>query len=158
MTKHKNISKLIRRISRLPKIEKAVRMVQFIVKDATAWKTIPVNTQRSRWLKSAIMLNNHRTTESVTQRYPVPPITGSIQRDEYRCDSVQDIEFVLQDKQEGYGSRPAMHQETLERWLSAGILCPRETRLAEKLIKQIRHRKQLRPGVETRAAHPSDQL
>ena len=158
MTKHKNIRKLIRRISRLPKIEKAVRMVQFIVEDATARKTIPVNTQRSRWLKSAIMLNNHRTTESVTQRHPAPPITGSIKRDEYRCDSVQDIEFVLQDKQEGYGSRPAMHQETLECWLSAGILCPRETRLAEKLIKQIRHRKQLRPGLETRAAHPSDQL
>ena len=158
MTKHKNISKLIQRISRLPNIGKAVRMVQFIVEDATAGKTIPVNSQRSELLKSAIMRNNHRTTESVSQRHLMPPITGSIKRDEYRCDSVQDIEFVLQDKQEGSGNRPAMHQETLECWLSAGILCPRETKLADKLIKQIRHRKQLRPSVETRAANLSNQL
>lgn len=56
-------------------------------------------------------------------------------------DAVQsqaDIDFYRLDNLEDFAKESTVARETIERWVSAGILSPGETKIAEKLIKIMR--------------------
>ena len=49
-----------------------------------------------------------------------------------------DIDLSRDDQFEAYANGMKITPKTLEKWISAGILCPDEVRAAEKLLKLIR--------------------
>ena len=49
-----------------------------------------------------------------------------------------DIDLSRDDQLEAYAKGMKITPKTLEKWISAGILCPDEVRAAEKLLKLIR--------------------
>jgi|GEM_PF-1542193 len=51
-----------------------------------------------------------------------------------------DIDFYRLDNLEDYAKESTIAWETIERWISAGILTPGETKIAERLIKIMRER------------------
>ena len=61
----------------------------------------------------------------------------------------QDIDFTRQDNLEEYFREMTVTIETLQSWISAGILSPQEVRIAENWIKMMREkdREQLRKRV-----------
>ena len=61
----------------------------------------------------------------------------------------QDIDFTRQDNLEEYFREMTVTIETLQSWISAGILSPHEVRIAENWIKMMREkdREQLRKRV-----------
>jgi hypothetical protein len=54
--------------------------------------------------------------------------------------SQADIDFNRLDNLEDFAKESTIARETIERWVSAGILSPGETKIAEKLIKIMRER------------------
>jgi hypothetical protein len=54
--------------------------------------------------------------------------------------SQADIDFYRLDNLEDFAKESTVARETIERWISAGILSPGETIIAEKLIKIMRER------------------
>jgi len=50
----------------------------------------------------------------------------------------QDIDFTRQDNLEEYLQEITVSKETIQSWISAGILSPHDVRIAEKLIKIMR--------------------
>lgn len=59
----------------------------------------------------------------------------------------QDIDISRRDNLEEYAQEITVSQETLQSWVSAGILSPSEIKIAEKLIKIMRDKERSRlPG------------
>jgi len=54
--------------------------------------------------------------------------------------SQADIDFYRLDNLEDFAQESTVARETIERWISAGILSPGETKIAERLIKIMRER------------------
>ncbi len=54
--------------------------------------------------------------------------------------SQADIDFYRLDNLEDFAKESTVARETIERWISAGILSPGETKIAERLIKIMRER------------------
>jgi len=51
-----------------------------------------------------------------------------------------EIDFYRLDNLEDFAKESTVARETIERWISAGILSPGETKIAERLIKIMRER------------------
>ena len=68
----------------------------------------------------------------------IPHVSSGGIGDDMTLKTHQDIDFTRQDKLEEYLEEVAVSKETIQSWISAGILSPHEVRIAEKLIKIMR--------------------
>ena len=75
---------------------------------------------------------------------PQPDSYPDIQGQRALNGSEVEIDFGRQGDLESYARGLTVSAGVIEQWLSAGILCPRETRVAEKLLKILREREQTR--------------
>ena len=147
MTTLHRIRNLFKRAGQSARFRNAAKVVKTIVEEVVAEKTLPENPHPLE----LVPMDTHQEVESV----PTGPDAKAIQpaapalmdAPAYHRPVVPEIDFSRQVNLEEYADELALPRETLEGWLSAGILCPSETKVAEKLIKIIRDK-------ETRAATP----
>ena len=81
-------------------------------------------------------MDQHQENHSDHNGIPNSPI-----REKFNLRTNQDIDSTGFDNLEDYAERISMSEETIVKWVNAGILSPRETEEAEKIIKILRQRK-----------------
>jgi hypothetical protein len=78
-------------------------------------------------------LDQHPQNRSDYNGMPIPSLRGNV---EVRTN--QDIDSTGFDSLEEYAEKLSMNEETIVKWVNAGILSPHETEEAEKLIRILR--------------------
>ena len=88
-------------------------------------------------------LDQHPENDSDYNDIPISSLRGK-----FNLRTNQDIDSTGFDSLEDYAEKLGMSQETIVKWINAGILSPRETEEAEKLIKILR--------LKSQKNHPTD--
>ena len=85
-------------------------------------------------------LDQHQENHSDHNDIPISPIRGN-----FNLRTNQDIDSTGFDSLEDYAEKISMDEETIVKWVNAGILSPRETEEAEKIIRILRLKKPQEP-------------
>jgi len=94
-------------------------------------------------------LNQQPEKRPVIEGYPASTANGAATHT-----TNQDIDSTGFSSLEGYAEGLSISEETIAKWVSAGILSPRETEIAEKVIRIMRNK--ARQGGSPRPFSPSD--
>ena len=149
MTTVQVFKKVVRQVQQSLKIKKAAEVVKTIVVEVVSEKIElpkpqlmappPVETRTG-----AQLVSEPPDFSSVAPEAPTaPPL---IEIPACHQPALQDIDFSRQMNLEEYADELSVPSKTLEGWLAAGILCPRETKMVEKLLRMIREKESNRPA------------
>ena len=88
-------------------------------------------------------LDQHQENHSDRNGIPISSIRGNL-----NSRTKQDIDSTGFDSLEDYAENISMSEETIVKWVNAGILSPRETEEAEKIIRILRLKSQKSPSID----------
>ena len=93
-------------------------------------------------------LDQHQENNSDNNGIPILPI-----RENFNLRTNQDIDSTGFDSLEDYAEKISMSEETIVKWVNAGILSPRETEEAEKIIRILRLKSQKSQSIDTHSSN-----
>ena len=134
---------LVRQAGRSVNIKKAAEVVKTFVEEVVSEKTVLPNPQLIAPPPWETNLGERTDTEpsNFSAVEPAVPFAPSFPEDSaYHHAAMQEIDFSRQLNLDDYADELSLPSATLEGWRAAGILCPSETKVAEKLIRIIREK------------------
>ena len=134
---------LVKRIGQSIKTGKAAKVVKTIVEEGVADNPAVPQAGHAQELSAVISINmktEQQPIESTAIQSPEVTATPFLEDCAYHHPAAREIDFSRQVNLEEYADELSVPRKTLEGWLAAGVLCPSETKVAEKLIKIIREK------------------